>query len=48
MRSDPKPCDLGGCTTGPWLSTARNVALFANEDGTYDELAAYLRKRKLA
>lgn len=35
-------------STGPWLSTARNVALFANEDGTYDELAAYLRKRKLA
>jgi SpoVK/Ycf46/Vps4 family AAA+-type ATPase len=30
---------------GPWLETARNVALFANTDGEYDELAAYLRKR---
>ena len=30
----------------PWFETARNVALFANEDGTYDELAAYLRKQK--
>ena len=31
---------------GPWFETARNVALFANEDGTYDELAAYLRKHR--
>ena len=31
---------------GPWFETARNVALFANEDGTYDELAAYLRKQR--
>ena len=30
-----------------WFETARNVALFANEDGTYDELARYLRKRKI-
>lgn len=30
----------------PWFETARNVALFANEDGTYDELAAYLRKKR--
>ncbi len=29
----------------PWLETARNVALFANNDGQYDELARYLRKR---
>jgi SpoVK/Ycf46/Vps4 family AAA+-type ATPase len=29
-----------------WLSAARNVALYANEDGTYDELAAYLKSRK--
>lgn len=29
---------------GPWLDTARNVALFANESGEYDELAKYLRK----
>jgi AAA+ superfamily predicted ATPase len=32
---------------GPWLETARNVALFANESGTYDELLDYLKKRKL-
>ena len=30
---------------GPWLETARNVALYANADGEYDELAAFLRKR---
>jgi SpoVK/Ycf46/Vps4 family AAA+-type ATPase len=29
---------------GPWLDTARNVALFANSNGEYDELAKYLRK----
>jgi SpoVK/Ycf46/Vps4 family AAA+-type ATPase len=34
-------------STGPWFATARNVALFANEAGSYDELAAYLKKRKL-
>ncbi len=33
-------------STGPWMSTARNVALFGNEGGVYDELAAYLKKRK--
>jgi ATPase family associated with various cellular activities (AAA)/AAA+ lid domain/Tetratricopeptide repeat len=32
---------------GAWFDTARNVALFANEGGTYDDLAAYLRKRRL-
>ena len=31
---------------GAWFDTARNVALFANEGGTYDDLAAYLRKRR--
>jgi len=31
---------------GPWLDTARNVAQFANADGTYDELLGYLRKRR--
>jgi SpoVK/Ycf46/Vps4 family AAA+-type ATPase len=31
---------------GPWLESARNVVLFANEDGTYDELRQYLRKTK--
>jgi len=32
---------------GPWLESARNVALFANEGGSYDDLAAYLKQRKL-
>jgi SpoVK/Ycf46/Vps4 family AAA+-type ATPase len=32
---------------GPWFSAARNVALFANEGGSYDDLAAYLKKRKM-
>ncbi len=32
---------------GSWFDVARNVALFANEGGTYDDLAAYLRKRRL-
>jgi SpoVK/Ycf46/Vps4 family AAA+-type ATPase len=32
---------------GPWLESARNVALFANEGGAYDDLLAYLRKRKV-
>ena len=31
----------------PWFDSARNVALFANEGGAYDDLAAYLRKRKM-
>lgn len=31
---------------GPWLQTAKNVAQYGNEDGRYDELLAYLRKRK--
>jgi SpoVK/Ycf46/Vps4 family AAA+-type ATPase len=31
---------------GPWFETARNVALFANEGGTYDDLAAYLKKHR--
>jgi SpoVK/Ycf46/Vps4 family AAA+-type ATPase len=32
---------------GPWLETAKNVAQYANQDGTYDELLAYLRNRRL-
>jgi SpoVK/Ycf46/Vps4 family AAA+-type ATPase len=32
---------------GPWFDAARNVALFANEGGTYDELAAYLKQKRL-
>ena len=34
-------------STGPWFSTARNVAMFANETGAYDDLTAYLKNRKL-
>jgi len=33
---------------GPWLQTAKNVAQYGNEDGRYDELLAYLRKRRVA
>jgi AAA+ superfamily predicted ATPase len=32
---------------GPWFDAARNVALFANEGGAYDDLAAYLKKKRL-
>jgi AAA+ superfamily predicted ATPase len=32
---------------GPWFESARNVALFANEGGAYDDLVAYLKKRKM-
>jgi SpoVK/Ycf46/Vps4 family AAA+-type ATPase len=35
-------------STGAWLETARNVAQFANESGEYDDLLAYLKRRKLA
>jgi AAA+ superfamily predicted ATPase len=31
----------------PWFDAARNVALFANEGGAYDDLAAYLKKKRL-
>ena len=30
-----------------WFDTARNVALFANEGGLYDDLVTYLRKRRM-
>ena len=33
-------------STGAWFEMARNVVLFANQDGTYDELATYLKKRR--
>jgi SpoVK/Ycf46/Vps4 family AAA+-type ATPase len=33
-------------STGPWFETARNVVEFANNEGSYDELAKYLRRRK--
>jgi AAA+ superfamily predicted ATPase len=31
----------------PWFEAARNVALFANEGGAYDDLAAYLKKKRM-
>jgi len=34
-------------SVGPWLESARNVAMFANEAGAYDDLLEYLKKRKL-
>jgi SpoVK/Ycf46/Vps4 family AAA+-type ATPase len=34
-------------STDGWFATARNVAMFANESGEYDDLAAYLKKRKI-
>ncbi|UQU62682.1 ATP-binding protein [Couchioplanes caeruleus] len=34
-------------STGPWFATARNVAMFSNEGGAYDDLVAYLKDRKL-
>jgi len=34
-------------STEAWLMTARNVAMFANDGGAYDELAKYLKKHKL-
>jgi SpoVK/Ycf46/Vps4 family AAA+-type ATPase len=33
-------------STGPWMDTARNVALYANASGEYDELAKWLRKQR--
>lgn len=34
-------------STTAWLQSARNVVTFANNDGRYDELAAYLRARRM-
>ncbi len=31
----------------PWLETAKNHALFANDGGVYDDLLAYLRARRI-
>ena len=36
-----------GPSVGPWLESARNVALFANASGDYDDLLTYLKRRKL-
>jgi SpoVK/Ycf46/Vps4 family AAA+-type ATPase len=32
-------------SVGPWLDTARNYVTFANADGHYDDLAAYLKNK---
>jgi SpoVK/Ycf46/Vps4 family AAA+-type ATPase len=32
----------------PWFETARNYAAFANQDGEYDDLLAYMRANRLA
>ncbi|OBA59563.1 AAA family ATPase [Mycobacterium sp. 1100029.7] len=34
-------------STGPWFEVARNIVEFSNNDGTYDDLAKYLRRRKI-
>ncbi len=34
-------------STGLWFEAARGVAMFANEAGVYDELADYLRNRRM-
>lgn len=34
-------------STTAWLQSARNVVTFANADGRYDDLAAYLRARRM-
>ena len=33
-------------SAGPWFDTARNVVEFANNDGTYDDLAKYMRRNR--
>jgi SpoVK/Ycf46/Vps4 family AAA+-type ATPase len=35
-------------STGPWFESARNVIAFANADGSYDDLRAYMSSRKSA
>jgi SpoVK/Ycf46/Vps4 family AAA+-type ATPase len=34
-------------STGAWFEAVRNVVRFANQDGTYDELAQYLQSRRM-
>ena len=34
-------------STGPWFDTARNVAEFANDQGEYDDLLAYLKRHRM-
>ena len=35
-------------STGAWLEDARNVVLFANQAGRFDDLLDYLKKRRMA
>jgi len=32
---------------GSWFATARNVTMFGNQDGSYDDLAKYLKNHKM-
>ena len=34
-------------SAGEWFETARNVVSFANASGEYDDLLAFMKKRKL-
>jgi hypothetical protein len=34
-------------STRAWLEQAKNYAMFANEDGVYDDLLAYLKARRI-
>ncbi len=34
-------------STEPWFASARNVAMYANDGGMYDDLVAYLKKRRM-
>ena len=31
---------------GEWMETAKNYAMYGNDSGAYDELAAYLKRRR--
>ncbi len=33
-------------STGPWFEAARNVIEFGNRDGSYDDLAKFMRNKK--
>ncbi|MER6838976.1 ATP-binding protein [Streptomyces platensis] len=35
-----------GPSTEPWFAAARNVAMYANDGGMYDDLVAYLKKKR--
>jgi len=34
-------------SVGPWFEAARNVVTFANQDGSYDQLKDYMKRRRL-